>query len=167
MYTLVLTVLAIGTGCPKAPPPPQIYKIGERVQSGPLVYNVFEAQWKSQIGSGSSARIPARRFLAIHFNVTNSAPEPVAIPPLTLSDDSGRLFGEYLDGADIPNLLGLIRNVKPVETVDAVVLFDVEPRSYKLKLDDGSASGRIAMVEMPLQFEMGRPDVLGANPMTR
>ena len=47
-------------------------------------------------------------------------------------------------------------NVKPADTLEGRILFDVAPKSYKLRLDDGSISGRMAMVEMPLQFEMGK-----------
>jgi len=50
--------------------------------------------------------------------------------------------------------MGMIRKLKPADTLDGVILFDVDPKSYKLKLDDGSGAS-LAMVELPLQFEAG------------
>jgi Domain of unknown function (DUF4352) len=159
-----LAALTLETGCPKPPPPAQTFRIGERVEAGPLIYNVLEAEWKSQIGAGDRTWIPSQRFLIVRLSVTNSGGETVSVPSLTLADVDGNLYGESIGGADVPNLWGLIRNVKPTDTMEGRILFDVEPKSYKLKLDDGSGSGRIAMVEMPLQFEVGRDSVLGANP---
>lgn len=127
---------------------------------------MIEASWKSQIAAGDRSWVPTQRFLIVRLSVTNSSAETVAVPSLTLIDDGGRLYSESIGGAEIPNLWGLVRNLKPADTMEGAVLFDVEPKSYKLKLSDGAATGRIDLVEMPLQFEMGQPaTVLGAPPV--
>ena len=153
--------LALLIGCSK-PPKPAVYKMGERVEAGPLTYNVFEADWKTQIGSGVGASVPEHRFLVVHLSVTNGGAEAVSLPPLTLVDDSGQAYNEAAVAADVPALLGLVRSLKPVDTLDGRVLFDVEPKSYKLKLDDVSGSGKFAMVEMPLQFAPAETSLPGA-----
>jgi hypothetical protein len=49
--------------------------------------------------------------------------------------------------------------VKPADTLEGNAVFDVEPKSYKLKLDDGSDSGMVVMIELPLQFDANKPSV--------
>ena len=135
--------------------------MGERVEAGVLVYNVFEADWTPKLGSGQDARTPLHRFLVIHLSVTNSSAEPVSMPSLTLVDEAGQSFGEEVTEADVPAQLGLIRTIKPAETLHGRILFDVEPKSYKLKLDDGS--GKTALVDMPLRFSAEQPAVPSSN----
>jgi hypothetical protein len=159
----VVAALALLTGCSKPAPPQVVHKLGDRVESGPLIYTVFEAEWTAQIGSGEHATVPAHRFLVVHLSVTNSGTEAVSIPSLTLVDDAGQPSSEAVVGADLPALLGLSRTIKPVETRDGRVLFDVEPKSYKLKLDDVSDSGKSALVEMPLHFALTPSGIAGGT----
>jgi hypothetical protein len=62
-----------------------------------------------------------------------------------------------MEGQGIPQWVGMIRNVKPANTLEGYALFDVEPKSYQLKLDDGSESGKVTLVDLPLQFEAKKP----------
>jgi len=39
---------------------------------------------------------------------------------------------------------------------------NVQPKSYKLKLDDDSDPGQVSMVEMPLRFGLERPEIPSA-----
>ena len=105
----------------------QVFGIGEKVQVGPLIYNVLEAEWSPQIGRGEQARLPARRFLTVHLSVTNSGAEPVAVPSFRIVDEAGHQYSESMDGQNVASWLGLIRSLKPVETLDGNILFDVEP----------------------------------------
>jgi hypothetical protein len=111
---------------------------------------------------GENQRVPERRFLILHLNVTNSSAETVSAPGLTLVDDSGQTFNEVV-GVDVPAQLGLVRTLKPADTLDGRIVFDVEPKSYKLKLDDGL--GKTALVELPLRFDASPSNVLGAPPV--
>jgi hypothetical protein len=155
-WLAILTVVASQTACLK-PPPTNVYRMGEKVQAGPLIYNVFETRWQAQIGEGQQARTPAHRFLIMHLTVVNSGAETFSVPPFKLTDDSGRIYDESMEGQGIPSWLGMIRKVKPADTLDGNAVFDVEPKSYKLKLDDGSESGRVMMVDLPLQFDANKP----------
>ena len=38
---------------PPVPPETRLHRMGERVTVGSLVYNVFEDQWKAQLGEGT------------------------------------------------------------------------------------------------------------------
>ena len=43
--------------------------MGERVSAGSLVYNVFEDQWKAQLGQGTDTRVPKDRFFLVRLSV--------------------------------------------------------------------------------------------------
>src|SRR5882724_9732215 len=145
------------TACVKPPAQVQVFRMGERVQVGPLIYNVFEANWRTQLGEGPQARRPARRFLIVHLSVTNSGSETLSVPGLRLLDDAGQVYSETIDGENVPSWWGLIRKLKPADTLEGNILFDVDPKSYKLKLDDDSDPDRKVMVEMPLRFGLDEP----------
>lgn len=157
----VISAVALQMACIKPAPPVNVYKLGEKVQVGPLIYNVVEANWRPQISAGGSSRVPAHRFLVIHLTVTNSGAEELTAPALTVVDQTKKTFEESMDGQGIANWLGMIRKMKPGDTLDGSILFDVDPKSYKLKLDDGSG-GAQSMVELPLQFDAGQSSIPSA-----
>jgi hypothetical protein len=150
-----LVVLALQISCVR-PAPVNVYGMGEKVQAGQLIYNVFETKWQAQIGEGQQARTPANRFMIMHLTVVNSGAEPVSVPSFKLIDESGRTYSESMEGEGVPLWLGMIRKVKPADTLEGNAVFDVEPKSYKLKLDDGSESGMVVMVDLPLQFDANK-----------
>jgi hypothetical protein len=151
---LIPVVLSLQTACLKPTPPVNVFRMGDRVQIGPLIYNVFEADWRAKLGE---SRIPTHRFLIVHLSVTNSGAETVSVPALNLIDASGKLYTESIDGQSVPAWLGLIRKLKPVDTLEGNILFDVEAKSYNLKLDDDSDPTRRSVVEMPLRFGLESP----------
>src|SRR5437870_2274780 len=118
--SLLLLVLALAsqTACVKPPPPVHVFRIGDRVPVGPLVYNILDADWRAQIGDGSQVRVPARRFLIVHLSVTNGGAETLSMPVLRLVDDTGHAYSESMDGMNVPSWLGLIRKLKPVDTLE-------------------------------------------------
>jgi hypothetical protein len=156
--TLLGAALALQPACIKTAPPLNVFHIGDKVQTGSLAYTVLEAKWRAQIGEGPLARVPEHRFLVIHLTVTNSGARDLDVPALTITDQAGQTDPESMDGRAVPYWIGMIRKVKPANTLDGAIVFDVEPKSYKLKLDDGSGAA-MAMVELPLQFETGEPAI--------
>jgi hypothetical protein len=154
-WLATLTVLASQVACVR-PAPVNVYRMGEKVQAGQLIYNVFETKWQPQIGEGQQMRTPAHRFMLLHLTVVNSGAEPVSVPSFKLIDESGRTYPESMEGQGVPLWLGMIRRVKPTDTLEGNAVFDVEPKSYKLKLDDGSDSGMVVMIDLPLQFDANR-----------
>ena len=161
-WLLVLAALVSQTACVKPAPPVNVFKIGDKVQAGPLIYSILEADWHERLGTGEQARPAQRRFLVVHLNVTNSGAEVLSVPGLRLLDDDGRLLSETIDGRNVPSWLGLIRRLKPADTLDGNILFDVEPKSYKLRLDGESDAGQLTLVEMPLRFGLDTPQMPSA-----
>lgn len=132
------------------------YKMGERVSVGRVTYNVLEAEWKTALGSGTSARVPQHRFVVVRVTITNSAPTEVGIPLLSLYDPTGKVYRELEDGDQVPGWLGLFRLLRPVQTETGTLLFDAPPGEYKLQVTDGGEVGSeiIAYVNIPVNLEV-------------
>ncbi|MBK9166748.1 MAG: DUF4352 domain-containing protein [Bryobacterales bacterium] len=155
---LVLLVACFVTGCGgNREPRVHSVQMGDRVELSPFVYHVIDARWETQLGTDITARLPQHRYLVVKLTAVNSGAAPAPIPGLALEDDAGRTFQESADGAGLADWLGLIRTVKPADMLEGTVVFDVEPRSYRLRLADSDAV-RTALVELPLRFD-GAPSL--------
>jgi hypothetical protein len=132
--------------------------MGEKVELGHIIYQIFETQWLTHIGEGADQRIPQHRFFLVRLSAVNSGGADVPIPTMTIQDDSGAVYNEISDGTGVPNWAGYLRNVKPAESVLGNVLFDAPPRRYKLKIADESGE-RGALIDIPLSFSSETPEV--------
>lgn len=148
--------LAFLAGCQSTTTPKGLvgkFKIGERAQIGPLIYNVYETEYLVGVGEGADARIPSNRFLVVHLSVVNgggvSASE--SVPAFTLVDDAGATFNELDNGAGIPQWLGFSRRVRPAESVTGNIVFDVAPKHYKLRVAD-ETDEHYGLVDLPLTY---------------
>jgi len=140
------------------PEPVRTFPMGDRVALGHLIYTVFEGQWLTQIGDGTAARIPQQRFFLLRMSITNSGAEEVLAPNLTLVDDTGQSYEELKNGEGVPKWIGYLRPVKPAESAQGDLLFDVAPKHYKLRITDESEK-MVAMVDIPLSFGEETPEV--------
>jgi hypothetical protein len=146
-----------------------VYMMGERAETGPMVYSVIEAQWRAQLGEGPGARIPQNRFLLLRLSVTNGSPRDISIPLTTLIAPTGETYGELTDGQEVTDWLGALRRLKPVETVFGWVAFDVPRGDYKLRVSDDAFNpeeAKTALIEVPLRFE-AKADSLPDNKRVR
>lgn len=154
---LASACVTLGSGCssPKAIKSTADFKLGEPVGVGSLTYNVIETSWASQLGSISIARLPERNFLLVHLSVTNGGGQSVSIPFLTVENAAGDHFQESENGQGVDSWLGMLREVKPAETEQGWILFDVPTNSYRLQLVDGGESSveHSAYVALPLHLD--------------
>lgn len=153
----LLALLTIESSCTKAPSPPEIFKMGDKVQTGTLIFTVIESKWVRQFGDGPMARLPANRFLVVHLSVVNGGAAIASIPALTLVDDHGQSYSESSEGQDLANRLGLIREVKPATSLEGNIVFDVAPKAYNLRVAEAIDDGKFALVELPLRFDLEKP----------
>ena len=154
-----LVCLAISTACaPASPPEARLHRMGERVSVGSLVYNVYEDKWKTQLGDGPDARVPKDRFLLLRINVVNGGSADLMVPTLTLLDDAGQTFSELSNGDGVPQWTGYLRRVKPAETLQGNVVFDVPPKHYRLRVTDEN-SQKSRDIDIPLNFASDTPDM--------
>src|SRR5436190_172620 len=88
----LIAVLFSTAGCSPSASKPRIktYNLGDRVQAGSLVYQVYEAKWQTQFGEGTTAKVPKNRFLVVRLNVVNSGATESLVPTLSVADDSGQ-----------------------------------------------------------------------------
>lgn len=146
----------------------KVYDLGSRVETGHLIYTVFETQWLPQIGAGDTARVPKNRFFLVRLSAVNSGSEDLMVPNLTLEDDQGHSLEELSDGDQVPQWLGYIRKVRPADSISGNIVFDAEPRHYRLRLTDENGE-KPAIVDLPLNFNADTPQVsvpTGAAPAT-
>jgi hypothetical protein len=164
----VLAFAAILAGCSSGSggDPVRQYRMGDRVEVGRLIYNVFETQWLTHLGETSGARVPQNRFLLVRVSVVNSGGKPATVPTFQLVGDAGETYTEVADGKDVPNWIGFLREIQPAETLQGNAVFDVNPGHYKLRVAD-EADERAAVIDMPLQFQAETPALAspaGAQP---
>ncbi len=136
----------------------KVFDLGARVETGHLIYTVFETQWLPQIGAGDTARVPKSRFFLVRLSAVNSGSEDLMVPNMTLEDDQGNSVEELSDGDQIPQWIGYVRKVKPADSITGNIVFDAEPKHYRLKVTDEDGE-KFALVDLPLNFNAEAPQV--------
>ena len=134
----------------------KIFDMGARVEAGHLIYTVFETEWLPQIGGGDTARIPKNRFFLIRLSAVNSGSEELDVPNMTLVDDHGDTVEELQDGDQVPQWIGFVRRVKPADSISGNVVFDAEPKHYRLRVTDEDGE-KAALIDIPLNFNADTP----------
>ena len=153
--SLLLLVALLLAGCKKQSSTQINYQMGERIVAGPMVYNVVQTIWKTQLGDLFNVRTPDNRYLMITISATNSGGKEVSMPFLTLEGPGGKEYHEIENGEGIEKWFGLLRTIQPAETRQGNVVFDVPLTSYRLRLTDGGELGteKNVWVEIPLRMD--------------
>ncbi len=128
----------------------KLYRMGERVVVGQLIYTVLETEWMSAIGS----RVPKNKFLAVRVTINNSGNTERAVPLLELVDAKNTDILESSEGDGLDEWFGILRSLAATETAQGRLLFDVPQANYKLRVTDGGEPGSevTALVDIPLQI---------------
>ncbi len=152
---LILVCAVFTIGCHKARDTSFIgtFRMGERVQLGPLVYQVLESDWRNELGSGG--RTPKERYVFMKMSITNSSSSAVSVPAFTI-EGGGKTFTELSEDMDkVDNWLGLLRNISPSQTEQGWIVFDAPMTAYKLVVTDGGEVGKetSAHIDIPVQLE--------------
>jgi hypothetical protein len=145
------------SGCSQNKSALRLYSMGERVELGHMIYTVFETQWLTQVGQGVDAKTPRNRFFLVRISAANSGSEELSVPAVTIVDDSGKSYQELSDGEGLPQWIGLLRQVKPAESLQGNVAFDAPAGHYKLLLSSDESQERTAYVDIPLTFNAETP----------
>lgn len=138
--------------------PVRTYPMGERVTLGHLIYTVFETQWLTHLGEQPNMRVPQNRYLLLRVSITNSGSGEIIAPAITLVDDAGQTYSEVPNGEGVPQWIGLLRQIKPAESAQGNLIFDVPPKHYKLSVTDETEQ-KTALVDIPLSFTGETPDL--------
>jgi hypothetical protein len=163
MRNLALIVIA-GTAAaavscsPASSYPTRTYALGDHVDLGHIIYQVFERQWLPQLGAGNDARIPQNRFFLIRMSVVNSGGADIMVTNPTLEDDSGKTYGPLTDGTSVPQWIGFLMQLHPADSLQGNLVYDVPPKHYKLRINDED-NERAAYIDIPLSFDAQAPDI--------
>ncbi len=140
------------------------FSMGERAQVGPLIYTVFDTQSALTLGDPPAQRVPSNRFLLLKISVVNSGPESMSVPTFSLVDDEGKSYQEAANGEGVHDWLGFVRKIKPAESAQGTILFDVPQKRFKLRVADENDQ-KYAFVSIPLTLGEAPPDVVpGVSP---
>lgn len=153
LWLLLIVVLG---GCTKRQTSEQInYQMGERVLAGPMVYNVVQTTWKTQLGDLFKVRVPQNRFLMITLSATNRGGKSVSVPFFTLEGPNREEYKEAENGDGVDNWFGLLRDIGPAQTKQGNIVFDAPLTSFRLRLTDGGEPGseKFVWVEIPLRMD--------------
>ena len=145
------SLIVLLSGCGTTSSQIQTYNLGDRVQAGPLIYEAFDTHWYLVLGPSGNPRIPANRFLVVRMNIANSGAVDSIVPSITLIDDSGQSFNELADGTGVPDWIGIVRKIKPVDSEKGTIAFDVAPKHYKLRVSDESDQ-IVSYIDLPLNL---------------
>lgn len=151
----VILILSMA-GCTKKQTSEQInYQMGERILAGPMVYNVVQTAWRTQLGDLFKIRVPERRFLQVTLAATNSGGKRVSLPFFTLEGPNRQEYRELENGDGVENWFGLLRDIGPAETKQGNIVFDAPLSSFRLRLTDGGEPGseKFVWVEIPLRMD--------------
>jgi Domain of unknown function (DUF4352) len=163
-----LPPVLFSTGCTRVNSNHLDFQMGERINVGPLTYNVIESSWQNQLGSEFKMRIPDQRYLLITVSVTNGGGRDVSVPLLTLEGQNGTTYTEVDNGEGVPQWFGLLRTLNPAQTEQGRLLFDVPLGSYRLKVTDGGDPGveKSAWVSIPLHMDPAEASPTPLDPPT-
>jgi hypothetical protein len=140
--------------------------IGERAQIGPLIYTVLDTQWIVSLGEENAPRLPSNRFFIVNMTVVNGGKEPVSVPTFTLVDDSGKTYTELENGDGVPQWMGFVRKIRPADTTQGNIAFDVPQKRFKLRVADDTDT-IYGYIDIPLNFGVPPPKVVDAPPPPR
>lgn len=132
-----------------------VYKMGEKVPVGTMIYTVIETEWRTELAGGDGLpQTPKNRFLLVKLSMTNSGGAQAAIPMLTLEDAKKEPVMEVGEVKNLPGWLGMVRLVNPAQTEEGMIVFDVPTGSYKLRVTDGKEAGSetTRLIDIPLSL---------------
>jgi hypothetical protein len=158
LQKLLIPMLLLLAGCQQQQRTRELYEMGERVETGPFTYMVVESAWRNNLGEGFQTRAPKNRFLMLTVSLTNGGGSETSVPMLSIEGANGDLHQELSDGTGVANWLGILRTVKPAETLLGRIVFDVPLGAYRLRLPDGGETGyeRYSWVNVPLSLDAGQ-----------
>jgi len=159
LTTLAVAVAALLlSSCGDGKPKVNTYAMGDKVRVGRLTYTVFETQWLAKLGVGPTPRIPEHRFLLIRASIASGASADVVSPNVSLEDNKGNTYSELSNGEGVPQWIGYLRHLRPAESAQGNLLFDVPPGRYAMRVLDEN-SDEAALIEIPLSFNAETPDI--------
>jgi hypothetical protein len=147
---LAMTVLSV-TGCASRKKEVRAVELGAKAEIGPFIYQAFDTHWPFTLGD----RVAKDHFFTLRLSVLNSGSVDADIPSLTLIDDDGNTYPESSDGTGVANWIGISRKVRPAQSEQGTVLFDVPPKHYRLRVAD--ENDNFMFIDIPFNLSTEEP----------
>jgi hypothetical protein len=143
------------SGCQKQTSEQINYQMGERITAGPMIYNVVQTIWRTQLGDVFKVRVPEHRYLLLTLAATNTGGKGLSVPFFTLEGPNREEYHELENGDGVENWFGLLRDIGPAQTKQGNIVFDAPLTSFRLRLTDGGEPGteKFVWVEIPLRMD--------------
>ena len=155
-FALLTAGLIVLAGCnQRRNPNLATFSMGTQVAATPLIYTIVDSNWAADLDTPSGPRLPKNRFMVVTLTVTNSGGAEAGVPLLSLIDSRGNVYMEEQKGDGVTQWLGYLRIMKPAETDQGKILFDVPPGAYKLRVSSGGdpEEEQAALVDIPFRAE--------------
>lgn len=161
-FLIPVVLLAAACGCTGRKPEP-VHPMGTPIEVGGLSYTVLGTEWRDDLQTDFGPRKPQHRFLLVTVSITNNGPQDANAPLLAVVGADGRETLELDKGDGVPQWLGLIRRIGSTQTQTGVLLFDVPPGDYRLRVSSGGdvEHEKTALIALPYRVEApgARPQV--------
>jgi hypothetical protein len=155
---VVAALYLTACGSKSSDPPLPTYPLGDKVEVGHIIYRAFETQWLTQIPQEPTPRLPTNRFFLVRISAVNSGSGDAIVPNVTIQDDHGKTYEELSNGDGVPQWIGILRQVRPADSIQGNVVFDAPPSHYKLRVTDESGE-KAALIDIPLSFGAETPAI--------
>lgn len=143
-----------------------VVPMGSTVAVGNLKYTVFQTEWREALDGTTGPRSPQHRFLLVTLSVENTGTQEAGIPLLRLVDSSDAAHEELSNGEGVQDWLGYLRTAQPGASERGVILFDVPPAGYKLRVSSGGdlEDEKTAVIDIPYRVDIGPPTSSPGSP---
>ncbi len=125
-----------------------VKRINQTVTVGYWSYRVNGSRWADSIGSEFTREKPDAKFLVVDMIIRNNDNTASVLPPVKLVDAHGREFDESSKGILLDRSFGILKSLNPTVTSAGVVVFDVPPGKYWVKVSGGFGSTATEMIEL-------------------
>jgi len=125
----------------------KVYEERETVSIGSMSYTVLRTWWSDRLSNKWYHRDekPDAMYLFVELAVGNNDKIPRRIPSLILIDGKYREHGEKISGL-VEGELETLDSLNPGVRRNGIIVFDVHPQRYMLKVSGGFLSFKSALI---------------------
>jgi hypothetical protein len=152
-------LLLAGCGGLGRPTEIQKFQMGQAINLSTTSFTALETDWRATLDGRDGQRFAKNQFLLIKLLITNGGGGEITLPLMTLLDSKNNSYLEEEKGDGVPQWLGLLRVLKPAESEEGFLLFDVQPASYRLRISTGGdpEKEQAVLIDIPYQLDNARP----------
>jgi hypothetical protein len=165
VFVVVCVVLALvfgggssTSGTVATPNTAEVHQIGDPVHVGYWSYRVNRFFWSPVVGEGiSNMEVADARFIIVDLTIRNEDRTPSTLPRIVLIDTQGREFQTSSKAFLMPGAFDILKDLNPSVESRGLLVFDVPPGQYTIKLSGGIESSESALVDLKQDDAPAKP----------